>query len=103
MVHLSAHPARSEGGFRLYSEADEQRVERMRLHLREGLAAAEAARRALEGVAEDPAVGTGVEDLDDAGVRLARPLGAGSPDRQVVDAVAVEVADREGGAEGVSG
>ena len=45
-------PARSEGGFRLYSEADEQRVERMRLHLREGLAAAEAARRAVEGVAD---------------------------------------------------
>ena len=44
-------PARSEGGFRLYSEADEQRVERMRQHLREGLAAAEAARRAVEGVA----------------------------------------------------
>lgn len=45
-------PARSEGGFRLYSEADEHRVERMRQHLREGLAAAEAARRAVEGVAD---------------------------------------------------
>ena len=33
-------PARSEGGFRLYSEADEHRVERMRQHLREGLATA---------------------------------------------------------------
>ena len=48
-------PARSEGGFRLYSEGDEQRVERMRLHLREGLAAAEAARRAVEGVADTTA------------------------------------------------
>jgi methanogenic corrinoid protein MtbC1 len=45
-------PARSKGGFRLYSGADEQRVEHMRQHLREGLAAAEAARRAVEGVAE---------------------------------------------------
>jgi DNA-binding transcriptional MerR regulator len=42
-------PARSDGGFRLYSEADERRVELMRQHLREGLAAAEAARRAVEG------------------------------------------------------
>ena len=42
-------PARSEGGFRLYSESDEQRVELMRQHLRSGLAAAEAARLAIEG------------------------------------------------------
>lgn len=41
-------PARSSGGFRLYSHADERRVELMRAHLREGLAAAEAARRAVE-------------------------------------------------------
>ena len=42
-------PARSDGGFRLYSDADQRRVERMRQHLREGLAAAEAARRAGDG------------------------------------------------------
>lgn len=42
-------PARSEGGFRLYSDADERRVEQMRQHLRRGLAAAEAARLAVEG------------------------------------------------------
>jgi DNA-binding transcriptional MerR regulator len=42
-------PARSEGGFRLYSDADELRVEEMRRHLRRGLAAAEAARLAVEG------------------------------------------------------
>jgi MerR family transcriptional regulator, light-induced transcriptional regulator len=40
-------PARSEGGFRLYSDADERRVKLMREHLRRGLAAAEAARLAL--------------------------------------------------------
>ena len=45
-------PARSEGGFRLYSDADEQRVQRMRQHLRQGLAAAEAARRSVEGIAD---------------------------------------------------
>ena len=42
-------PARSDGGFRLYSDADERRVEQMRQHLRRGLAAAEAARLAVEG------------------------------------------------------
>ncbi len=42
-------PARSEGGFRLYSEADEERVALMRQHLRSGLAAAEAARLAVDG------------------------------------------------------
>jgi DNA-binding transcriptional MerR regulator len=46
------HPARSDGGFRLYSDADERRVELMRQYLREGLAAAEAARLALEGADE---------------------------------------------------
>jgi DNA-binding transcriptional MerR regulator len=40
-------PARSPGGFRLYSAADEQRVRRMQAHLARGLAAAEAARAAL--------------------------------------------------------
>lgn len=45
-------PARSEGGFRLYSDADERRVELMRRHLRDGLAAAEAARRAVEATDE---------------------------------------------------
>jgi MerR family transcriptional regulator, light-induced transcriptional regulator len=45
-------PARSEGGFRLYSDADEQRVALMRAHLRSGLAAAEAAQLAIEGGGE---------------------------------------------------
>jgi MerR family transcriptional regulator, light-induced transcriptional regulator len=41
-------PVRSPGGFRLYSNADEQRVRRMQAHLARGLAAAEAARAALD-------------------------------------------------------
>jgi len=41
-------PARSPGGFRLYSNADEQRVRRMQAHLALGLAAAQAARAALD-------------------------------------------------------
>ena len=41
-------PVRSPGGFRLYSNADENRVRRMQAHLARGLAAAEAARAALD-------------------------------------------------------
>src|ERR1700761_6348255 len=41
-------PARSPGGFRLYTAADAARVERMQRGLEEGMSAAEAARAALE-------------------------------------------------------
>jgi len=40
-------PVRSEGGFRLYTAGDAERVARMRQGLDEGLSAAEAARRAV--------------------------------------------------------
>ena len=40
-------PARSQGGFRLYTDKDEQRVRAMRAFIGEGLSAAEAASRAL--------------------------------------------------------
>ncbi|HZA82975.1 MAG TPA: MerR family transcriptional regulator, partial [Actinomycetes bacterium] len=40
-------PARSQGGFRLYTAADEARVRRMREHLARGVAAAQAARLAV--------------------------------------------------------
>jgi DNA-binding transcriptional MerR regulator len=40
-------PARSGGGFRLYTQADEQRVRLMQHHLAGGLAAAEAAQAAI--------------------------------------------------------
>jgi MerR family transcriptional regulator, light-induced transcriptional regulator len=39
-------PIRTEGGFRLYTDDDAQRVERMKRALEEGLSAAQAARRA---------------------------------------------------------
>src|SRR6186997_2953715 len=41
-------PARSAGGYRLYSEDDELRVRRMLTHLESGLAAAQAARAAVD-------------------------------------------------------
>jgi len=42
-------PSRSAGGFRLYSDDDEERVRAMRAELAGGLSAAEAARRVLAG------------------------------------------------------
>lgn len=41
------HPFRSSGGYRLYSEADADRVRRMQGHLADGLSAAEAAQTVL--------------------------------------------------------
>ncbi len=46
-------PTRSPRGYRLYTEADEQRVRRMQACLAQGLSAAEAARAALRGDAVD--------------------------------------------------
>jgi DNA-binding transcriptional MerR regulator len=57
-------PRRSAGGFRLYSETDIARVERMRQGLDDGLSAAEAARAALED--ERPSDGV----LDELAARL---------------------------------
>ena len=72
------HPARSAGGFRLYSEADERRVELMRQNLREGLAAAEAARLALEGAADSALRQTddGRPELEAGSARLRAALDA---------------------------
>jgi DNA-binding transcriptional MerR regulator len=49
-------PARSAGGFRLYSEGDARRVRRMQAHLARGLSAAEAAQASL---GEDSGVRSG--------------------------------------------
>lgn len=47
-------PERSQGGYRLYSEADEQRIRVMQAHLARGLSAAEAARAALREAPRPP-------------------------------------------------
>jgi DNA-binding transcriptional MerR regulator len=47
-------PARSQGGFRLYTAADEARIRRMRDYLSRGVAAAEAARLVLDAEAAAP-------------------------------------------------
>ena len=54
-------PARSAGGFRLYSDADEDRVRRMQARLAEGWSAAEAARAAIAEEQAGNAAATGVE------------------------------------------
>jgi DNA-binding transcriptional MerR regulator len=70
-------PVRTAGGFRLYSEADLDRVRRMQAFLAEGLSAAQAARAAVDG--EAPA-GTGAggpadhDRLTDAAATLAAAL-----------------------------
>lgn len=63
-------PIRSDGGFRLYTPEDAERVAQMRRALDEGLSAAEAARRAL--AQERPAEGR----FDDARERLAAAIRA---------------------------
>jgi len=61
-------PARSAGGYRLYSEDDERRVRRMQAHLGGGLAAAQAAHAAIadEQIAEEQTAGVppGRRDAD---------------------------------------
>jgi MerR family transcriptional regulator, light-induced transcriptional regulator len=52
-------PARTAGGLRLYSAADERRVRAMQARMREGLAAAEAARLVLAEEGAPPAEGSG--------------------------------------------
>jgi DNA-binding transcriptional MerR regulator len=64
------HPIRSEGGFRLYSPRDEQRVALMRGHLERGLSAAQAARLILAETErrpdKSPALARGAESLRQA-------------------------------------
>jgi DNA-binding transcriptional MerR regulator len=66
-------PERSEGGLRLYSDLDAERVELMRKHLAEGLAAAEAAELAKQAVAAGESQ-TAAVDLLALGDELAQAL-----------------------------
>ena len=64
-------PARSVGGFRLYSDADAARVRRMQAYLQQGLSAAEAARAAIEEPAPEIVETT---SLADSAAELQRAL-----------------------------
>jgi MerR family transcriptional regulator, light-induced transcriptional regulator len=81
-------PVRSAGGFRLYSEADLDRVRRMQSHLAQGLSAAQAARAAIDGdTATDAGTGidTGSAGLSEAADALTRALdGFDEPAAQAV-------------------
>jgi DNA-binding transcriptional MerR regulator len=72
-------PVRTTGGFRLYSEADLDRVRLMQAYLDQGLSAAEAARAVLDG---EPPAGTGAggpahhDQLTDATATLTAALDA---------------------------
>jgi MerR family transcriptional regulator, light-induced transcriptional regulator len=61
-------PERSEGGFRLYRDADQRRVTAMRALVGSGTSAAEAARRVLSGAEQPP--GPGPSAVGDLGRRL---------------------------------
>ena len=60
------HPDRSGGGYRLYSDADLERVRLMQRHLADGLSAAEAAARAMAGPAAAPAGTAAPHRIDQA-------------------------------------
>jgi MerR family transcriptional regulator, light-induced transcriptional regulator len=70
-------PVRTTGGFRLYSEADLDRVRRMQAYLEQGLSAAQAARAVIDG---EPPAGTEAggpahhDGLTDAAATLATAL-----------------------------
>ena len=63
------HPVRSPAGYRLYTQADAERVQRMRRGMDTGLSAAEAAQQALEGPQLSLAGGDGAV-FREAGQRL---------------------------------
>ncbi len=72
-------PARSAGGYRLYSEDDQRRVRRMQAHLADGLAAAQAARAAIAdeqrgGIATDVVLAPARADLVDSADALRQAL-----------------------------
>lgn len=65
-------PVRSDGGFRLYTAADEDRVRSMRRHLDAGISAAQAARLVLAEPSDEDAE-PATSDLADALERLDEP------------------------------
>jgi DNA-binding transcriptional MerR regulator len=76
-------PGRSDGGFRLYSDRDEQRVRRMTALIDRGVAAAEAARDVLAGAEPPPSAATQASDslLEELGRDLRAALDAIDTDR----------------------
>jgi DNA-binding transcriptional MerR regulator len=67
-------PNRSAGGYRLYTEADERRVQRMQAYLAQGLSAAEAAQAALSADGAGSPAQAGSEGLHGGVMALTRSL-----------------------------
>jgi MerR family transcriptional regulator, light-induced transcriptional regulator len=76
-------PVRSPGGFRLYSEADVRRVQRMQAHLGQGLSPAEAARTAID----EERAGASTAEIDGGRRRDRRPTAAGRELAAALDAL----------------
>lgn len=79
------HPSRSPGGYRLYSQADADRIGRMQAHLAAGLSAAEAAQAVLAEGGASPVSGPAPAATPGLGVRVEVGELAGSL-RQALDA-----------------
>ncbi|HYO17424.1 MAG TPA: MerR family transcriptional regulator [Dermatophilaceae bacterium] len=77
-------PERSAGGYRLYSEDDQNRVARMQAHLADGLAAAQAAQAAMADELWDVATDGGDAAREVSGAGLSDSAGAF---RQALDAL----------------
>src|SRR5947209_2313201 len=60
-------PSRTSGGYRLYSEADADRIRRMQQHLAAGLSAAEAAQAVLAEADDEPGTVVGALDRVEVG------------------------------------
>lgn len=67
-------PSRTEGGFRLYSRADEERVRQMKALMASGLGAAQAARAAAAGPTHGRYQAIASTELDDVAAALGRAL-----------------------------
>ena len=91
-------PVRSDGGFRLYSADDEQRIQAMRRHLDSGISAAQAARLAVAETLEGEPLSSGVSglrnELQEALDRLDEPGAHAALDR-LLTALTIETVLRD--------
>jgi MerR family transcriptional regulator, light-induced transcriptional regulator len=91
-------PARTQGGYRLYTAADEARIRSMRAYLARGVAAAEAARLALDAEAQATSAQTAPDDAEtpgraaDASTPAAPPAEAAPLPRPLLRAAASDLA-----------
>jgi MerR family transcriptional regulator, light-induced transcriptional regulator len=86
-------PARSPGGFRLYTEDDERRVRRMQAHLARGLSAAEAARATL-GEDQAPVAGEDTKAVERRGSPIDAPGALARAMEEMDEPAAQAVLDR---------